>query len=292
MIKFYSFAKNIRHSIKYKQMKKYISITGIIFVALALLSSCVAKKKYTQLQSDKLKADNQHVALLNKHTILSAKYDSLSARYKELEKKKKELAENSQNVEEKYNAELQKKLDMLEESARKIKELQAAIDKQKEASNLLLDKIKNALIGFTSDELTVELKDGKVYVSLSEKLLFKSGSATVDKKGKEALAKVAEVLTKQSDIDIMIEGHTDNVPYKGTGTLKDNWDLSVMRATSIVRILTVDYGVNPKQLIPSGRAENFPIADNSTTEGKAKNRRTEIILSPKISELMKIIQNN
>ena len=169
--------------------------------------------------------------------------------------------------------------------------MQALIDKQKEASEDLMAKIKKALTGFTSDELTVEMKDGKVYVSLSEKLLFKSGSAVVDKKGKEALAMVGEVLAKQPEIDIMVEGHTDNVPLKGQ-VIKDNWDLSVLRATSITRILTQDYKVSPKQVIPSGRADNFPIADNTTAEGRAKNRRTDIILAPKISELVKIIEGN
>jgi chemotaxis protein MotB len=155
----------------------------------------------------------------------------------------------------------------------------------------LLAKIKGALTGFSSDELTVEMKDGKVYVSLSEKLLFKSGSAVVDKKGKEALAAVGEVLAKQTDVDIIIEGHTDNVPLKGD-VIKDNWDLSVMRATAIVRILTEDYKVDKTQIIPSGRADNLPVADNSTAEGRAKNRRTEIILSPKISDLIKLLDTS
>jgi len=272
-------------------MKNLIKIIAILFVGSVILSSCVAKKKYKQLQTDKLKADKRYSELLNKFTVLNTKFDSLSVKYKDIEKKKKELAETSQGELEKLNAELQKKLDLLQESNKKISDLQAAIDKQKEASEQLLAKIKNALLGFSSDELTVDMKDGKVYVSLSEKLLFKSGSATVDNKGKEALAKVGEVLSKQSDIDIQIEGHTDNVPLKGE-VIKDNWDLSVMRATAIVRILTIDYGVNPKQIIPSGRADNFPVADNSTAEGRAKNRRTEIILAPKISELLKIIENN
>jgi chemotaxis protein MotB len=272
-------------------MKTYMKPYVIFLISALLFSSCVVgKKKYQQLQADKLKVDDQLQALTTNYIMLNTKYDSLAAKFKELEKKKKELAETSQTELEKLNAELQTKIDLLEASNKKVTDLQAAVDKQKAASELLLSKIKNALTGFTSDELTVEMKDGKVYVSLSEQLLFPSGSSTVNKKGKEALAKVGEVLAKQSDIDINIEGHTDNVPLKGT-VIKDNWDLSVMRATAIVRILTVDYGVNPKQIIPSGRADNFPVADNSTAEGKAKNRRTEIILAPKISELMKIIEN-
>ena len=268
-------------------MNNYIKLFASVIIASVLLSSCVSQKKYKQLQADKLKAEDQ---LLSKLTVLNTKLDSLTDKYKELEKKKKELAETSQSELEKLNGELKTKLALLEESNKKIIELQTAINKQKEAGEILLSKMKNALLGFTSDELTVEMKEGKIYVSLSEKLLFKSGSAKVDKKGIEALAKVGEVLAKQTDIDINVEGHTDNVPLKGD-VIKDNWDLSVMRATAIVRILTEDYGVNPKQVIPSGRADKFPVADNTTTEGKAKNRRTEIILAPRISDLIKILNN-
>ncbi len=262
----------------------------LIIAAAALLSGCVAKKKFVQLTKDKDKLELEYADLLTKFTILNTQFDSLTAKYKDLDKKKKQLTELSETELTKLNSELQAKIDLLTASNKKIAELQASIEKQKAATEQLLAKIKGALTGFTSDELTVEMKDGKVYVSLSEKLLFKSGSATVDIKGKEALKKVGEVLAKQKDIDIVIEGHTDNVPLKGS-VIKDNWDLSVMRATSIVRILTEDCGVDPKQVIPSGRADNFPVSSNETTEGKAKNRRTEIILSPKISELIKILES-
>lgn len=272
-------------------MKQFVTIISILFIAAALLPSCVAKKKFKELQAQKMKVDDQYEALLNKWTVLNTKYDSLMKKYKELEKKQKELAETSTTEQQKLNAELQKKIDLLEESQKKIAELQALIDKQKKTTEDLLAKIKGALTGFTSDELTVTMKDGKVYVSLSEKLLFKSGSAVVDKKGKDALAKVGEVLAKQTDVDIVIEGHTDSIPIN-TEYFKDNWDLSVMRATSIVRILTEDYKVDPKQIIPSGRADNLPVAENSNTEGRAKNRRTEIILSPKISDLIKLLDTS
>ena len=132
-------------------------------------------------------------------------------------------------------------------------------------------------------------KDGKVYVAMSDKLLFESGSARVDKRGKEALAKLAEVLNKQSDIDVYIEGHTDSKPIN-TAQFKDNWDLSVIRATSVVRILTKDYGVNPLQIQPSGRGEYMPVADNESAEGRSKNRRTEIIMAPKLDKLYQMLQ--
>lgn len=269
-------------------MQKQIFIIGIT-LAIILSSCIVSKKKYMQLQSDKSKTSDSLAALTAKYSDLTNKFDSLIKRYRDLEKKNKELLQTCKDEQTKLDTELQRKTNALIESNKKIGDMQALIDKQRVASEELMAKIKNALMGFTSDELTVEMKDGKVYVSLSEKLLFKSGSAVVDKKGKDALAKVGEVLAKQPDIDIMVEGHTDNVPLKGQ-VIKDNWDLSVLRATSITRILTQDYKVSPKQVIPSGRADNFPIADNTTDEGRAKNRRTEIILAPKISELVKIIE--
>src|SRR5690606_19309978 len=131
-------------------------------------------------------------------------------------------------------------------------------------------------------------KNGKVYVSLSDKLLFKSGSANVEDKGKEAIKKLSEVLSKNADIDIAIEGHTDNVPIKTT-TYKDNWDLSVARSVNIVRMICDEFHLDPKRVTASGKGEYFPVANNETTEGRAKNRRTEIVLSPKLEELFKIL---
>ncbi len=195
----------------------------------------------------------------------------------------------------KKQTDLRKKEDQLDslqtnlaQREQKLAELQSLLNRKDSATNALRQKIQNALLGFEKSDLTVEQKNGKVYVSLSEKLLFKSGSTEVDPKGKTALQKLAEVLKKNPDINITVEGHTDNVPLAGTGTMKDNWDLSVLRATSIIRILT-DYGVDPKQIIASGRGEYFPVQPNTSPEGKAKNRRTEIILTPKLDELAKIL---
>ncbi len=176
----------------------------------------------------------------------------------------------------------------LDERERTINELQDMINAQNERVQSLLNSVKDALLGFSSDELTVREKDGKVYVAMSDKLLFESGSARVDKRGKEALAKLAEVLNKQSDIDVYIEGHTDSKPIN-TAQFKDNWDLSVIRATSVVRILTKDYGVNPLQIQPCGRGEFMPVADNENPDGRAKNRRTEIIMAPKLDKLYRML---
>jgi chemotaxis protein MotB len=146
----------------------------------------------------------------------------------------------------------------------------------------------DALVNFRPEELTVSIKNGKVYVSLQESLLFPSGSAAVNPKGKEALGTLAQVLNLNPDINVSIEGHTDSIPMKGK--FEDNWALSVGRATSIVRILTDTYKVDPTRVIASGRSKYEPVDVNETPEGRARNRRTEIILSPKLDELMKLLE--
>ena len=190
---------------------------------------------------------------------------------------------------EKLNALLNQKKNELNERECTINELQQMINAQNEKVRKLLSSVKDALLGFSSDELTVREKDGKVYVAMSDKLLFQSGSARLDKRGEEALGKLAEVLNKQTDIDVFIEGHTDNKPIN-TVQFKDNLDLSVIRATSVVRILIKNYNVNPLQIQPSGRGEYMPVDDNETAEGRSKNRRTEIIMAPKLDKLMQLLQ--
>ena len=191
---------------------------------------------------------------------------------------------------EKLNALLNQKKNELNERECTINELQQMINAQNEKVRKLLSSVKDALLGFSSDELTVREKDGKVYVAMSDKLLFQSGSARLDKRGEEALGKLAEVLNKQTDIDVFIEGHTDNKPIN-TVQFKDNGDLSVIRAPSVVRILIKNYNVNPLQIQPSGRGEYMPVDDNETAEGRSKNRRTEIIMAPKLDKLFQMLQS-
>jgi chemotaxis protein MotB len=165
------------------------------------------------------------------------------------------------------------------------------INAQNEKVRKLLQNVKDALLGFSSDELTVREEGGKVYVAMSDKLLFESGKAIVNEQGRAALGKLAQVLNKQTDIDVYIEGHTDNVPIK-TAVFQDNWDLSVIRATSVVRILTETYGVNPLQIQPCGRGEFKPVDVNTTPEGRARNRRTEIIMAPRLDKLFKMLEES
>ena len=242
--------------------------------------------------------DSNIVALNENITNLKGNIDGLNQSITDIEKKYNELSGAKLSQAEQFNLALKQKTDELNEKERLLKERELALNdlrdviaRQDSITKRLNDIIRNALLGFNSDELSVEIKNGKVYVSMSDKLLFKSGSVAVETKGKEAIKLLADVLGKNPDIDILIEGHTDNVPIK-TVIYKDNWDLSVARATSIVRILTEEYKIVPTRLTASGKGEFSPRATNETPEGRALNRRTEIILSPKLDEIMQLLKTN
>lgn len=183
---------------------------------------------------------------------------------------------------------LNQKMKELDERELTISQLRSNLDDLNLRTQSLLYNVKDALTGFTSDELTIREESGKVYVAMSDKLLFESGSATVNEQGKVALGKLSDVLNRQTDIDVYIEGHTDSIPIR-TAVYQDNWDLSVIRATSVVRILTEIYAVNPLQIQPCGRGEMKPIDSNSTAAGRARNRRTEIIIAPRLDKLHQLI---
>lgn len=261
-------------------------------------------KKYKAClrERDALCSDNKQLKkdTMELHELVKVKnrvYDSLTNVYNDLNNSYKSLA-NSSDIKlselntslENKSKELAKKEKNLQEKDQKLKELQYLLQKQDSILNALNNTVKNALLGFNSDEFAVEMKNGKVYVSLSDKLLFKSGDANVEDKGKDAIKKLSEVLNKNTDIDIAIEGHTDNVPIK-TNLYKDNWDLSVARSTNIVRMICNEFGVDSKRLTASGKGEYFPVATNDTAEGRAKNRRTEIVLSPKLEQLFKLLNS-
>jgi chemotaxis protein MotB len=180
----------------------------------------------------------------------------------------------------------------LAEREKKVKELEQVLANKDKAAQDLRAKIANALLNFKENDISVKVKNGKVYVSLAEQLLFASGSVVVDAKGVSALQQLAKAIKDQRDINIMVEGHTDNVPIsKKSQYMSDNWDLSVMRATSITRILT-NAGVSPKQITASGRSEYQPLINNDSPANKQKNRRTEIIITPNLDELFKILESN
>ncbi|MBL7970688.1 MAG: OmpA family protein [Prolixibacteraceae bacterium] len=180
----------------------------------------------------------------------------------------------------------------LEQRSRRLKELEDALQQKDEAVKQLRQKVMDALLGFNNKGLTIQEKNGKVYVSLDEQLLFKTGQWEVDPKGQQALSNLAEVLGQNPDINVLVEGHTDNVPMRGTGVVKDNWDLSVMRATAVTRILLKNKAVEPRRITSAGRGEFFPIDEAETPEARQKNRRTEIILTPRLDEIFKILESN
>ncbi len=239
--------------------------------------------------------DLNNELITNKKSLDKVKkeLDLTQGQYDDLRKRMEEMGKSSNSEREKLRIALNEKEKALEEREKRIRDLEDLIKKKEEAVSALRKKIADALKGFNSSELTVSEKDGKVYVSLSDKLLFKTGSFQVDDKGKSAIVQLSEVLNKQLEIGIVVEGHTDNKAYiNPKGDIKNNWDLSVMRATSVTDILINDGGVDPKRITPSGHAEFFPIETNDTSEGRAKNRRIEIVLSPDLKEIFRILEGS
>ena len=290
-------------------MLKFKPVLPLVAAGLLLFTACVPTSKFNasqmalssarydsaqlankvkdlQNQLTKQGADNQH-SLDSMSQILSNQQQqiaSLNQQLSDLQQKNKDLTSESAN----RQAMLSKsKKDLLDQQA-KLEHLQELMDRQKKAIEQIKKKMSDALVGFKSSELSVAIKNGKVYVSLQENLLFPSGSAVVNPKGKEALGKLAAVLNQNPDITVDIEGHTDSIPIHGK--YQDNWDLSLARSASIVRILTVDYRVDPMRVIASGHSAYDPVQSNSTPEGRALNRRTDIILSPKLDELYRLLQ--
>ncbi len=174
----------------------------------------------------------------------------------------------------------------------RVNELEEILKNKDKAAADLRKKLSDALFNFENKGLTITQKNGKVYVSMDESLLFASGKTGVETKGAEALKDVAKVLEQNPDINVVVEGHTDDVPMKGAGEIKDNWDLSVMRATSVTKIMLSSAKIDPKRITSAGRAEFFPLDPAKTAEARKKNRRTEIILTPKLDELLKVLGDN
>lgn len=220
---------------------------------------------------------------------LQAMQDDLQKREDELKVAQKEL-ENQKMALQKAQLELEQTELALKEREKRVNELEKIIAEKDAAVKALKDKIAEALLGFKEKGLTVEQKNGKIYVSMEAKLLFAKGSITVDPEGKKALVELAKVLQDQKDLEILVEGHTDTDKLSGNGPIKDNWELSVMRATSVVRIMLESSEIGPYQITAAGRGEFVPVDPGDTEEAKAKNRRIEVILTPNLNELYQIIE--
>lgn len=274
-------------------MKKIVNFLAITATTVTLLTSCVSSGRYHASLSALESARNDSARLAGRVAQQESTIGQLKQQIGDLDKKVDDLTNRTGQLStESANKQsaLNKSQQELAANQKRLEQLQALMDQQKRAIQEIRKKMADALVGFNSNELTVAIKNGKVYVSLQENLLFPSGSAVVNPKGKVALGKLAEVLNNNPEITVDIEGHTDSIPIRGK--YQDNWDLSTARATSIVRILTVDYKVDPVRIVASGHSQYDPVQTNSTADGRALNRRTEIILSPKLDELYRLIESS
>ena len=279
-----------------------------------LLFSCVSTKKFKDAES--------------KNAELTTKYSTLLGEYNDCQKQKTDIsaqkttADNDNSYLKNQVADLQKQNDYLKqnsttmlnqlqslsvltnsqaESVKKsldnigakdayIQNLQASLASKDSLNMALVMNLKGAIGNLDDKDINIKVDKGVVYIDISDKLLFKSGSFDVTDRAKEVLGKVATVLKAQPDIEFMVEGHTDNVAYKGSGVLLDNWDLSVKRATSVVRILQNQYGINPAQMSAAGRSEYLPVAANDSAEGRGANRRTRIVILPQLDQFFKLLE--
>lgn len=271
--------------------KRYYLLAAI---AMIVLHSCVvlSPKKYkallaqrdslstrsagldeeaAKLRSDTARLHHEIAQQKGSYTTLNDKYNALNSNYDASSSKVTQLAGDLQKREA------------------RLKEVEEILKKRDAATTALKDKLSKALLGFQESGLSVDIRNGKVYVSLTDKLLFPSGSIIIDDKGKQALKQLAVVLNKEADINIAVEGHTDDKKVKNLGQIKDNWDLSVLRATSVSRYLTEVESVDPHRVTATGKGEFQPIDSAQTTEALAKNRRIEIVLTPKLDELYNLI---
>jgi len=262
----------------------------VLTLAAMTLTSCGSKKKIAELE-----AKNKEIQdLLNSATIklntCLAERDAMGRNLEDLRKTNTDLINTKDNLAtltSKGAATIEKSLESLKEKDLKISRLQDALTRKDSVTLALVTSIKRA-VGVNDPDIEVNVEKGVVYISIADKLLFKSGSYQVSDRAKEILGKVAKIVQDKPDFECMVEGHTDNVPIKNP-VLQDNWDLSVKRATSIVRLLQNDFGIDPKRLVASGRGEYLPLTSNDTAEGRATNRRTRILVLPKIDQFYDMI---
>lgn len=266
-------------------------IFGLSIVALTL-TSCGSKKKIAALEAQNKECQDLLNSTTVKLNLCMSEKEALTKQNDYLKQNNSDLINNSKELTvltTKGAQNLEKSLESLKEKDLKISRLQDALTKKDSVTLALVTSLKSS-VGIADPDIEVNVDKGVVFISIADKLLFKSGSYTVSDKAKEVLAKVAKVVNSRPTFECMVEGHTDNVPFTGNAILLDNWDLSVKRSTAIVRVLTKDLGVNPAQLIAAGRSEFIPLGDNNTADNRAKNRRTRIVVLPKIDEFYDMIE--
>ncbi len=270
-------------------MRKIIFMISLVAITL---TSCGTKKKIAALESQNKDCQD----LLNSTTVklnlcLSEK-EALNQQNDYLKKNNSDLISASKDMtvlSTKGAQNIEKALETIKEKDLKISRMQDALTKKDSVTLALVTSLKSS-VGISDPDIEVNVEKGVVFISISDKLLFKSGSYVVSDRAKEVLGKVAKVINDKPTFECMVEGHTDNVPFTGNAVLLDNWDLSVKRSTAIVRVLTKDLKVNPKQLIAAGRGEFIPLVDNNSAENRATNRRTRIVILPKIDEFYEMIE--
>ena len=273
-----------------------------IVIALSffmLLTSCVSKKKYTDLEARNKETQD----LLNSCTVklnscleeksgLNASLAALRDQNENLKVSNQGLISASKDMTiltTKGAQNIEKALETIKEKDLKISRMQDALTKKDSVTLALVTSLKSS-VGISDPDIEINVEKGVVFISIADKMLFKSGSYDVTDKAKGVLAKVAKVVNDKPTFECMVEGHTDNVPYSGSGVLLDNWDLSVKRSTSIIRVLTNELKVNPAQLIAAGRSSYIPLVENNSAENRARNRRTRIVVLPKIDEFYEMIE--
>lgn len=279
-------------------MNRFLPVVCLAFL-ITSLSSCIvlSTKKYNALlsQKDSLSTgwDDAKVRIESlEEEIARLKSDTsrINARVKGLQDKVEDLDVNYASLRANSSSEIKKLMDDLKKREARLKEVEDILRKRDEATNALKEKLQKALLGFQQSGLSVDIRNGKVYVSLTDKLLFNTGSIVIDDKGKSALQGLAAVLKTQPEINISVEGHTDNQRVGNLGQIKDNWDLSVLRATSVVRYLTEVEKIENTRITATGKGQYQPIEVSNTPEARSRNRRIEIVLSPKLDELYQLIK--
>lgn len=270
----------------------------LLFAISILMISCVSKGKYEAMVGERDMMIGRNDSLQTVISNLNSRNLELTREIARLKEELKNLRETYETLKENSSAGAMNMIAKLEQMQKdiferemRLEEIKKKLEERDRFLTALRERIQNAMAGVEEGGLTVYIKDSKLYVSLSNKLLFKTGSTVIDQKGLDALLQLANVLRQQDDINVLVEGHTDNQPITATaGRFKDNWDLSVMRATEVVRFLTVDGKVDPKRIIASGRSEYFPIEEGDSPDARAINRRTEIILTPNIDILFELFK--
>jgi chemotaxis protein MotB len=291
--------------LKLKQMK--LQFFSGMFLLLFLFTSCVSSKKFKKSQADYAALQTRYQTLEGTLTDCNNRNDGLQKEKEQLNTKINDLNKEIENIKQNYTqalSQLENLSVISKQQAESIKQslqnigakdayiqtLQQQMAYKDSLNMVLVMNLKGAIGNMEDEDINIKVDKGVVYIDISDKLLFKSGKYEVTAKANEVLGKVALVLKNQPDIEFMVEGHTDNVAFKGNGVLIDNWDLSVKRATTVVRLLQKEYGMDPMKMAAAGRGEYHPVADNTTVEGKAMNRRTRIVILPKLDQFFQLLE--